>query len=88
MPIGESCSCIIPKRIINFVFFLQAFTDAKWDMKEPTHYSYKNRVIPVLWLSFVCKWGVGEVGHLVRDLEVLSCPFPLGTKFCPVEWTK
>jgi len=32
----------------------------------------------VLWLSFVCKWGVGEVGHLVRDLEVLLCPFPLG----------
>ena len=24
------------------------------------------RVIPVLWLSFVCEWGggVGEVGHL------------------------
>ena len=21
-------------------------------------------VIPVLWLSFVCEWGVGEVGHL------------------------
>jgi len=31
---------------------------------------------------------VGEVGHLVRDLEVLLCPFPLGNKFCPVEWTK
>ena len=30
-----------------------------------------NRVIPVLWLSFVCKWRVGEVGHLVKDLEVL-----------------
>ena len=47
-----------------------------------------GRVIPVLWLSFVCKWKVGEVGHLVRDLEVLLCPFPLGYKSCPVEWTK
>ena len=47
-----------------------------------------GRVIPVLWLSFVCKWGVGEVGQLVRDLEVMLCPFPLGNKFCPVEWTK
>ena len=59
-----------------------------WDVKEPTHYSYKSRVIPVLWLSFVCEWGVGEVGHLVRDLEVLLCPFNLGNKSCPVEWTK
>ena len=47
-----------------------------------------GRVIPVLWPSFVCKWEVGEVGHLVRDLEVLLCPFPLGYKSCPVEWTK
>ena len=54
----------------------------------PTHYSYKSRVIPVLWLSFVCKRGVGEVGHLVRDFEVVLCPFPLGNKSCPVEWTK
>jgi len=46
------------------------------------------RVILVLWLSFVCKWGVGEVGHPVRDLEVLLCPFPLGNVFCPVEGTK
>ena len=52
------------------------------------HYSYKSRVIPVLWLSFVCQRGVGEVGHLVRDLEVLLCPFPLGNKSCPVKWTK
>ena len=57
-----------------------------WDLKEPTHYSYKSRVIPVL--SFVCEWGVGEVGHLVRDLGVLLCPFPLGNKSCPVKWTK
>ena len=42
------------------------------------------RVIPVLWLSFVCERGVGEVGHL----EVLLCPFPLGNKSCPVKWTK
>ena len=28
------------------------------------------------------------MGHLVRDLEVLLCPFRLGNKFCPVEWTK
>ena len=48
----------------------------------PTHCSYKSRVIPV---SFVCEWGVGEVGHLVRDLEVLLCPFPLGNKSCPVK---
>ena len=59
-----------------------------WDVKEPTHYSYKSRVIPVLWLSFVYERGVGEVGHLVRDLEVLLCPFPLGNKSCPVKWTK
>jgi len=59
-----------------------------WDVKEPTRYSYKSRVIPVLWLSFVCEWGVGEVGYLVRDLEVLLCPFPLGNKSCPVKWTK
>ena len=39
-------------------------------------------------LSFVCEWVVGEVGHLVRDLEVLLCPFPLGNKSCPVKWTK
>ena len=32
--------------------------------------------------------GVGEVGHLVRDLEVLLCPFPLGNKSSPVKWTK
>ena len=57
-------------------------------VKEPTHYSYKSRMIPVLWLSFVCKWRVGEVGHLVRDLEVLLCPFPLSNKSCPVEWTR
>ena len=25
-----------------------------WDVKEPTHYSNKSRVIPVLWLSFGC----------------------------------
>ena len=42
----------------------------------------------MLWLSFVGKWGVDEVGHLVRDLEVLLCPFPLGNKSCPVKWTK
>ena len=42
----------------------------------------------MLCLSFVCEWGVGEVGHVVRDLEVLLCPFPLGNKSCPVEWTK
>ena len=42
----------------------------------------------MLWLSIVCEWGVGEVGHLVRDLEVLLCPFPLGNKSCPVKWTK
>ena len=42
----------------------------------------------MLWLSFVCEWGVGEVGHLVRDLEVLLCPFRLGNKSCPVKWTK
>ena len=59
-----------------------------WDVKEPTHYSNNSRVIPVLWLSFVCERGVGEVGHLVRDLGVLLCPFPLGNKFCPVKWTK
>ena len=59
-----------------------------WDVKEPTHYSYKSRVIPVLWLSFVCERGVGEVEHLVRDFEVLLCPFPLGNKSCPVKWTK
>ena len=28
------------------------------------------------------------MGHLVRDLGVLLCPFPLGNKSCPVEWTK
>ena len=54
------------------------------DVKEPTLYSYKSRVITVLWLSFVCKWWVGEVG----DLEVLLCLFPLGNKFCLVKWTK
>ena len=59
-----------------------------WDVKAPTHYSYKSRVIPVLWLSFVCECGVGEVGHLLRDLGVLLCPFPLGNKSCPVKWTK
>ena len=59
-----------------------------WDVKEPTHYSYKCRVIPVLWLSFVCERGVGEVGHLVGDLRVLLCPFPLGNKSCPVKWNK
>ena len=59
-----------------------------WDVKELTHYSNKSRVIPVLWLSSVCEWGVGEVGHLVRDLGVLLCPFPLGNKSCPVKWTK
>ena len=59
-----------------------------WDVKEPTHYSYKSRVIPVLWLSFVCERGVGEVGHLVGDLGVLLCPFPLGNKSCPVKWNK
>ena len=31
---------------------------------------------------------MGEVGHLVRDFEVLLCPFPLGNKFCPVKWNK
>ena len=46
----------------------------------PTHCSPKSRVIPV---SFVCEWG--EVGHLVRDLEVLLSPFPLGNKSCPVK---
>ena len=25
-----------------------------WDVKDFTHYSKKGRVIPVLWLSFVC----------------------------------
>ena len=45
-------------------------------------------VIPVLWLSFVCERGVGEVGHLVGDLGVLLCPFPLGNKSCPVKWNK
>ena len=59
-----------------------------WDVKEHTHYSYKSRVIPVLWLSFVCERGVGEVGHLVGDLGVLLCPFPLGNKSCPVKWNK
>ena len=59
-----------------------------WDVKEPTHYSYKSRVIPVLWLSFVCERGVGEVGHLVGDLGVLLCPFRLGNKSCPVKWNK
>ena len=59
-----------------------------WDVKEPTHYSNKSRVIPVLWLSFVCEWRLGEVGHLVRDLGVLLCPFPLGNKSCPIKWTK
>ena len=28
---------------------------------------------------------MGEVGHLLRDLEVLLCPFPLGNKFRPVQ---
>ena len=28
-----------------------------------TRHSIRVRVIPVLWLSFVRKWGVGEVGH-------------------------
>ena len=59
-----------------------------WDVEEPSHYSYKSRVIPVLWLSFRCEWGVGEVGHFVRDLEVLLCAVPLGNKSCPVKWTK
>ena len=44
-------------------------------------------MIPVLWLRFVCERGVGEVGHLVRDNEVLLCPFPLGNKSCLVKWT-
>jgi len=30
----------------------------------------------------------GWVRHLVRDLEVLLCPFPPGNKSCPVKWTK
>ena len=54
-----------------------------WDVKEPTHYSYRSRVIPML-----CKWRVGEVGHLVRNLEVLLCPLLLGNKSCPAKWTK
>ena len=34
--------------------------------RKRTHALFeKSRVIQVLWLSFVCKWGGGgEVGHL------------------------
>ena len=48
--------------------------------RQRTHtlYSYKSRAIPVLWLSFVCKWLVGEVGHLWTGHWSPLVPFPSG----------
>ena len=85
--VGAATRSTSPKALDQFshIFTTMSVRGECWEIE---YYSYKSRVIPVLWLSFVCERGEGEVGHLVGDLGVLLCPFPLGNKSCPVKWNK
>jgi len=62
---------LVVKDLINLaVSFENYFATGMVDCKAWTRATERN-------------WGVGEVGHLVRDLAVLFVPFPSGQQILP-----